>query len=39
MCLTFLQEYGVASWVMESKEDMLRDVLKEPSQKIKGETE
>ena len=38
-CLTFLQRYGVASWAVESKEDMLKDVLKELSQKIKGETE
>lgn len=37
-CLTYLQRYGVASWAIEVKEDMLQDVLKELKQKAKGET-
>lgn len=37
-CLTFLQRYGVASWAIEVKEDMLQDVSKELKQKAKGET-
>jgi hypothetical protein len=26
-CLTFLQKYGVASWAVEMKDDMLNDIL------------
>lgn len=37
-CLTFLQRYGVASWAIEVKTDMLQDVIKELKQKTKGET-
>lgn len=36
-CLTFLQRYGVASWAIEVKTDMLQDVSKELKQKAKGE--
>lgn len=34
-CLTFLQRYGVASWAIELREDMLVKVLKEMEQKRK----
>lgn len=34
-CLAFLQRYGVASWSVEVKEDMLEKVLKEMEQKRK----
>lgn len=35
-CLAFLQRYGVASWAVEVKADMLQDVIKELKQKTKG---
>lgn len=37
-CLTFLQRYGVASWVVEAREDMLQNILDEIEQKRKEKT-
>lgn len=34
-CLKFLQRYGVASWAVECKEDMLQNILDEIEQKRK----
>lgn len=38
-CLEFLHKYGVNSWAIEVKEDMLQDVLKELKPKLKGATD